>query len=251
MPLALDPARACWGYSSDSGCYSCKIAFAILDLPTSDEEGIMRKLVTLLGLPLLLAAALVAVAPPAGASPRWDPNRPEVGAKVEVSGNRVLYRDPQTQAVLAVNWVAGRGYEGCKNIATGRWCFRRFHAIELRPSDNWWRGYVEFSCTTNGLHSYCNFRHPDFCVLGVSQVICKDFADVLNKPVAVYGGTFRSPNFDGRRYQQQSSYPSDRSYYARDVHTQVKSADHYGCSGIYNYDSGSQFPSGCPLDVAR
>ena len=233
-----------------------------LDLPIrldSQKGTDMRKALR----PALLcvtAALALAVAPAASGAPiqRAAPvDHPErIAARVDVrpvapgtyltlrDGRRVkvdaqlIYRDA-AGAVLATNHLGGeRVWTNCTNISGyGSFCFRRTHAIEFRlratPSYWDWRGWVKLECLLNSAPTNCNFRHLDFEVWGLSTglIADKDFPDELDKPVALYGGTFRPDNWDGNyQYLQQTGTPENPYYYARHVASGYRTVWRYGCS---------------------
>ena len=162
--------------------------------------------------------------------------------------HEVVYKT-QTGAVLLANSLKAVSNMGaCKSIPTGNWCFNRAHAIELEGGTNDWRGWASLSTTTNGNATNSNYRHLDFRVYGLNNglIAAKNFPDELNKPQALYGGTFRAYNVDSsHRYNERSWNPSLQSYYARDVATQVASSWHTGCSNWYDYDSNSVVSYSC------
>jgi len=59
----------------------------------------------------------------------------------------------------------------------------------------------------------------------------QDFPDELDKPVALYGGTFRPDNWDGNyQYLQQTGTPEKPDYYARTVAFGCRTVWPHGCS---------------------
>lgn len=169
----------------------------------------------------------------------------------------VTYRDA-AGAVLATNHLGGeRVWTNCTDISGyGAFCFRRTHAIEFRlratPSFWDWRGWAKFECLLNGAQTNCNFRHWKFRVEGhtTGYITEKDFPDELDKPVALYGGTFRPDGWDGNHeFLQQSGYAFSGSYYARHVASGYRTAWRYGCSHWVDFSTGApeayQSPPNC------
>lgn len=221
----------------------------------------MRKALRPAILCVTAALAALAVAPAAAGSPARQAapvDHPErVAARVDVrpvapgtyltlrggrrvkAGAEVIYRDA-AGAVLATNHLGGeRVWTNCTNISGyGSFCFRRTHAIEFRlratPSYYDWRGWAKLECLLNGAPTNCNFRHWDFSVYGfsVGLIAYKDFPDELNKPVALYGGTFRpeGQDLEFRFLQQTGSSGPNGWYYARHVASNYRTVWRYGCS---------------------
>jgi hypothetical protein len=210
------------------------------------------------------AALVLAVTPAASGSPaqRAAPvDHPErIAARVDVrpvapgtyltlrGGRRVkvdaevTYRDA-TGAVLATNHLGGqRVWTNCTNISGyGSFCFRRTHAIEFRVVVGWiyeWRGWAKLECLLNSAPTNCNYRHLHFFVYGRNYGVIadKDWPDELNKPVALYGGTFREDTqVSSQEYRAQTGSIENPSYYARHVASGYRTVWRYGCSHWVNF----------------
>jgi hypothetical protein len=136
-----------------------------------------------------------------------------------------------------------RTWTNCGNISGyGAFCFRRTHAIEYRYSAiidrAEWRGWVKLECLLNGAKTNCNFRHLNFRAYGniLGLINWKDFPDELNKPVALYGGTFRDSILDpNREYRQQTGLYLNPSYYARHVASGYRTVWRTGCSNWVDF----------------
>jgi hypothetical protein len=180
------------------------------------------------------------------------------GRRVKVDA-QVIYRDA-AGAVLATNHLGGeRVFTNCTNLSGyGSFCFRRTHAIEFRLTNgpvigtDWdWRGWVKFECLLNGAQTNCNFRHLAFEVWAwtATKIANLDWPDELNKPVALYGGTFRAGNWDdSQTYMTQSGRYYHGTYYARHVASGYQTAWRYGCSHWVDFDpepEARQSPDTC------
>jgi hypothetical protein len=172
------------------------------------------------------------------------------GRRVKVDAE-VIYRDA-AGAVLAANALGGqRVFTNCGDISGyGAFCFRRTHAIEYRLVSGVqyeWRGWAKLECLLNSGQTNCNYRHLDFFVYarGEGVIARKDFPDELNKPVALYGGTFRPDVWNGSvEFLQQTGSINNPSYYARHVASGYRTVWRYGCSDFVNFGSAPYpFPS--------
>jgi hypothetical protein len=166
------------------------------------------------------------------------------GRRVKVDA-QVTYRDA-AGAVLATNHLSGeRVWTNCGDISGyGAFCFRRTHAIEfrLRDSENYeWRGWAKLECLLNSAPTNCNYWHLKFAVgaQGEGIIASKDWPDELNKPVALYGGTFRPDVWvASSEYLQQAGFITNPTYYARHVASGYRTVSRYGCSHWVDFSTG-------------